>query len=74
MSGAEIRIVTGDDYGAVLLGHRRDSVRVVGVGQVFLGVQVRREHQRLPVPSRGRDETAAAVPYGELVAAAAAST
>lgn len=73
MARAEVRRVVHRHHDrAVLLGHRRDRVRVVGVGQVFLGVQVRREHQGLPVAAR-RDESAAAVAYRELVAAAAAA-
>lgn len=69
---AETRVVHRHHDRAVLLGHRRDRVRVVGVGQVFLGVQVRGEHQGLPVAAR-RDESAAAVAYRELMAAAAAA-
>lgn len=70
---AKIRIVTGHHDDTVLLGHRRDRVRVVRVRQVFLRVEERRQHQRLPVAAGRRDETAAAVPNSELMAAAAAS-
>lgn len=39
MPGVEVG-VNGDDYGAVLLGHWRDGVAIVSVGQVLLGVDV----------------------------------
>lgn len=73
MARAEVRrIVHWHHDRAVLFGHRCDRVRVVGVGQVFLGVQVRGEYQGLPVAAR-RDESAAAIAYRKLVAAAAAA-
>ena len=71
--GPKIRVVDRHDDRAVLLGHRRHRVRVVGVRQVFLRVEERRQDQRFPVATRRPDETAAAVSDRELMATAAAS-
>lgn len=70
---AEIRVIHRHHDRAVLLGHRCYRVRVVGVGQVFLGVQVRRQHEGLPITARRYEASAAAVAYRELVAATAAA-
>lgn len=70
---AEIRIIHRHHDRAVLLGHRCDRVRVIGIGQVFLGVQVRRQHKGLSVASRWYETSATAVAYRELVAATAAA-
>lgn len=70
---AEIRVVHRHHDRAVFLGHRGDRVRVVGVGQVFLGVQVRRQHEGLPVAARRYEASATAIAYRELVAATAAA-
>lgn len=72
MSGSKIRVIHRHNDRAILLGHWRDSVRVVRVRQVFLGVEERRQHQRLPVTTRWTHETAAAVSDRELMATAAA--
>lgn len=72
--GSKIRVVDGHDDRAILLGHWRDRVRVVRVWQVFLGVEERRQDQRLPVASWRSDETAPAISDRELMATAAAST
>lgn len=69
---AEVRVHRHDDR-AVLLGHRRDRVRVVGVRQVFLGVQVCRQHEGLPVAAWRHEAPTAAIAYRELVAATAAT-
>ena len=70
---AEIRVIHRHHDRAVLLGHRCNRVRVVGIGQVFLGVQVRRQHEGLPVASRWYETSATAVAYRELMAATAAA-
>jgi len=70
---AEIRVVHRHHDRAVLLGHRCDRVRVVGVGQVFLGVQVRRQHEGLPVAAWRYEASATAIAYRKLVAATAAA-
>lgn len=70
---AEIRIVHWYHDRAVLLGHRCDRVRVVGVGQVFLGVQIRRQYKGLPITARRYEASATAIAYRELVAATAAA-
>lgn len=70
---AEIRVVHRHHDRAILLGHRCDRVRVVGVGQVFLGVQVRRQHERLPVAARRYEASATTIAYCELVTATAAA-
>lgn len=72
MPGPKIRVVDGHNDRAVLLGHRRDRVRVIRVRQVFLGVEERGQHQRLPVTAGGPDETAPAISDRELMATAAA--
>lgn len=70
---AEVRVVHRHDDRAVLLGHRRDRVRVVGVRQVLLGIQVCRQHEGLPVAARRYEAPTAAIPYRKLVAATAAA-
>lgn len=70
---AEICIVDRHHDRAVLFRHRCNRVRVVGVGQVFLGVQVRREDERFPVAARRYEASATAIAYRELVAATAAA-
>lgn len=64
----EVR-VDGDDDGSVLLGHGRDSVAVVRVRQVFLGVHQGLQHQGLAVPVA----PAVAPVAAELAAPAAAA-
>lgn len=70
---AEICVVHRHHDRAVLFRHRCNRVRVVGVGQVFLGVQIRRQYERFPVAARRHEASATAIAYRELVAATAAA-
>ena len=71
--GPKIRVVDGHNDRAILLGHRRDRVRVVGIRQMFLSVEERRQDQRFPVASRRPDETTTAISDRELMATTTAS-
>lgn len=71
MARAEGRVIRRHYNRAILFGHRRDRVGIVGVGQMFLGVQICGEHEGLPVA--WRDESTAAIAYRELMATAAAA-
>jgi len=73
MTRAEIRIIHRYHDRAVLLGHRRDRVRVISVGQVLLSVQVRRQDEGLPVTTRRYETPASTIPYRELMAATTAA-
>lgn len=74
MSGPEARIVNGNDDGAVLLGHRGDSIGVVGIGQMLLGVEVSRKNEGFSVPARRSNETTPTIAYRELMASSTPSS
>lgn len=72
VSGSKISIVNRHHDRAILLGHRRDSIRVVRVGQMFLSIQESRQYQWLPVTTWWSDETTTTIPDSELMATTAA--
>ena len=74
VSGAEACVVHRYDDRAVLLRHGRHGVGVVGVGQMLLGVQVRRQHQGLAITAGSADQASATVSHGVLVTAPTAPT
>lgn len=65
LARTQISIVHRHDDGSVLLGHGRDRIRVVRIRQMFLGVEVRGEDQRLAIAARNAEATAS-VAYREL--------
>lgn len=65
MSRPQVRIINRNYDGAVLLRHRRNRVRVVGVRQMLLCVQIGGENEGFAIVSRST-EAASCVPDRKL--------